>query len=163
MRSVSILIYFLEQVTIFGLKEGGALTSATPLQTLITHKAVWFLLKVLFSCRKPESPVQSLYLGHSSSSEPSRSGASKENGPKDSKSQLKKSGSQHIDEDVEYDDDFNSHRSDLSRSELSIGEEIEEVSIEGPEPSDKFDETTQDLSVSQLSHSHAVDYMEDVP
>lgn len=113
--------------------------------------------------RKPESPVQSLYLGHSSSSEPSRSGASKENGPKDSKSQLKKSGSQHIDEDVEYDDDFNSHRSDLSRSELSIGEEIEEVSIEGPEPSDKFDETTQDLSVSQLSHSHAVDYMEDVP
>lgn len=112
---------------------------------------------------KPESPVQSLYLGRSSSSEPSRSGASKENGPKDSKSQLKKSGSQHIDEDVEYDDDFNSHRSDLSRSELSIGEEIEEVSIEGPEPSDKFDETTQDLSVSQLSHSHAVDYMEDVP
>lgn len=110
---------------------------------------------------KPESPVQSLYLGRSSSSEPSRSGASKENGPKDSKSQLKKSGSQHIDEDVEYDDDFNSHRSDLSRSEVSIGEEIEEVSIEGPEPSDKFDETTQDLSVSQLSH--AVDYMEDVP
>lgn len=30
-----------------------------------------------------------------------------------------------------------SHRSDLSKSELSIGEEIEEVSIEGPDNSDK--------------------------
>lgn len=30
-----------------------------------------------------------------------------------------------------------SHRSDRSRSELSIGEEIEEVSIEGPDNSDK--------------------------
>lgn len=66
------------------------------------------------------------------------------------------------DEDVQYDDDFNSHRSDLSRSELSIGEEIEEVSIEGPEHSDKFDETTQDLSLSQLSLSHGADYMEEV-
>ena len=85
-----------------------------------------------------------------------------------------------------------SHRSDLSRSELSIGEEIEEVSIEGPDNSDKvithflvsppctlplnvyiiyhmllfvvqFDDTTQDLSVSQLSQSHGADYMEDVP
>uniref|UniRef100_A0A8P4GI30 Centrosomal protein 43 n=1 Tax=Dicentrarchus labrax TaxID=13489 RepID=A0A8P4GI30_DICLA len=66
------------------------------------------------------------------------------------------------DDDVEYDDDFNSHRSDLSKSELSIGEEIEEVSIEGPDNSDKLDETTQDLSVSQLSQSHGVDYMEEV-
>ncbi|XP_047429483.1 FGFR1 oncogene partner isoform X2 [Mugil cephalus] len=65
------------------------------------------------------------------------------------------------DEDVEYDDDFNSHRSDLSRSELSIGEEIEEVSMEGPDPSDQ--ETTQDLSVSQISQSHGADYMEEVP
>uniref|UniRef100_A0A8C6KK35 Centrosomal protein 43 n=2 Tax=Nothobranchius furzeri TaxID=105023 RepID=A0A8C6KK35_NOTFU len=66
------------------------------------------------------------------------------------------------DDDVEYDDDFNSHRSDLSNGELSIGEEIEEVSIEGPENSDKFDESTQDLSVSQLSQSNVADYMEDV-
>uniref|UniRef100_A0A3P9PKZ4 Centrosomal protein 43 n=1 Tax=Poecilia reticulata TaxID=8081 RepID=A0A3P9PKZ4_POERE len=66
------------------------------------------------------------------------------------------------DEDVEYDDDFNSHRSDLSNGELSIGEEMEEVSIEGPETSDKLDETTQDLSVSQISQSHGADYMEDV-
>uniref|UniRef100_A0A3Q0S158 Centrosomal protein 43 n=1 Tax=Amphilophus citrinellus TaxID=61819 RepID=A0A3Q0S158_AMPCI len=67
------------------------------------------------------------------------------------------------DDEVEYDDDFNSHRSDLSKSELSIGEEIEEVSIEGPDHSGKFDESTQDLSVSQLSQSHGADYMEDVP
>ncbi|XP_068198309.1 centrosomal protein 43 isoform X3 [Antennarius striatus] len=66
------------------------------------------------------------------------------------------------DDDVEYDDDFNSHRSDFSKSELSIGEEIEEVSIEGPETSDKLDETTQDLSVSQVSQSHGADYMEEV-
>ncbi|MEQ2177540.1 hypothetical protein GOODEAATRI_004668, partial [Goodea atripinnis] len=48
-----------------------------------------------------------------------------------------KPGSPPVNEDVEYDDDFNSHRSDLSNGELSIGEEIEEVSIEGPENSDK--------------------------
>uniref|UniRef100_A0A8P4KKP0 Centrosomal protein 43 n=1 Tax=Dicentrarchus labrax TaxID=13489 RepID=A0A8P4KKP0_DICLA len=57
---------------------------------------------------------------------------------------------------------YGCHRSDLSKSELSIGEEIEEVSIEGPDNSDKLDETTQDLSVSQLSQSHGVDYMEEV-
>ncbi|XP_047184559.1 FGFR1 oncogene partner isoform X2 [Scophthalmus maximus] len=68
-----------------------------------------------------------------------------------------RTGSLHLDEDVEYDDDFNSHRSDVSRSELSIGEEIE-----GPDSSDKLDETTQDLSVSQLSLSHGADYMEEV-
>ncbi|XP_054872098.1 FGFR1 oncogene partner isoform X7 [Amphiprion ocellaris] len=78
------------------------------------------------------------------------------------KAQSDKTGSLHLDDDVEYDDDFNSHRSDLSKSELSIGEEIEEVSIEGPDNSDKFDETTQDLSVSQLSQSHGADYMEEV-
>lgn len=32
---------------------------------------------------------------------------------------------------------FSSHRSDLSKSEVSIGEEIEEGSIEGPDISDK--------------------------
>uniref|UniRef100_A0A3B3UAS2 Centrosomal protein 43 n=1 Tax=Poecilia latipinna TaxID=48699 RepID=A0A3B3UAS2_9TELE len=94
-------------------------------------------------------------------SEPSHS----RNGLNDFKDKYFKSprtGSLHLDEDVEYDDDFNSHRSDLSNGELSIGEEIEEVSIEGPETSDKLDETTQDLSVSQISQSHGVDYMEDV-
>ncbi|XP_019911994.2 FGFR1 oncogene partner isoform X1 [Esox lucius] len=74
-----------------------------------------------------------------------------------------KSGTSVHDDDVDYDDDFNSHRSDISKSELSIGEEIEEVSIEGPDVSDKVDERTQDLSVSQLSHSHGADYMEEVP
>ncbi|KAJ0026588.1 hypothetical protein NQD34_017588 [Periophthalmus magnuspinnatus] len=103
--------------------------------------------------RKPESPIPSLSLGRSSSSEPSHTGASKAKGPKDSRPLSGRSGSHRLDEDVEYDDDFN--------SELSIGEEIEEVSIEGPEPSDKFDEMTQDLSVSQLSHT--ADYMEEVP
>ncbi|CAJ1077795.1 FGFR1 oncogene partner isoform X6 [Xyrichtys novacula] len=104
--------------------------------------------------------------GGSSVSEQSHSknGASnsRERGFKDSKALNDKTGSLHLDDDVEYDDDFNSHRSDLSKSEISIGEEIEEVSIEGPENSDKFDETTQDLSVSQLSQSHGADYMEEV-
>ncbi|XP_049446766.1 FGFR1 oncogene partner isoform X6 [Epinephelus fuscoguttatus] len=104
--------------------------------------------------------------GGSSASEQShsRNGAlnSRQRGFRDSKAPNDQTGSLHIDDDVEYDDDFNSHRSDLSKSELSIGEEIEEVSIEGPDNSDKFDETTQDLSVSQLSQSHGADYMEDV-
>ncbi|XP_022614577.1 FGFR1 oncogene partner isoform X2 [Seriola dumerili] len=101
--------------------------------------------------------------GGSSTSEPSRSrnGASesRDRGSRDSRPPPHKTGSLHLD-DVEYDDDFNSHRSDFSRSELSIGEEIEEVSIEGPDTSDK--DTTQDLSVSQLSQSHGADYMEEV-
>uniref|UniRef100_A0A3Q1CU09 Centrosomal protein 43 n=1 Tax=Amphiprion ocellaris TaxID=80972 RepID=A0A3Q1CU09_AMPOC len=101
--------------------------------------------------------------GGSSMSEQShsRNGASNSR-EKGFKAQSDKTGSLHLDDDVEYDDDFNSHRSDLSKSELSIGEEIEEVSIEGPDNSDKFDETTQDLSVSQLSQSHGADYMEEV-
>ncbi|XP_067428094.1 FGFR1 oncogene partner isoform X3 [Thunnus thynnus] len=104
--------------------------------------------------------------GGSSASEPSHSrnasNSNREKGFRDSKTLNEKTGSLHLDDDVEYDDNFNSHRSDLSKSELSIGEEIEEVSIEGPDNSDKFDETTQDLSVSQLSLSHGVDYMEEV-
>uniref|UniRef100_A0A1A8Q2S9 Centrosomal protein 43 n=3 Tax=Nothobranchius TaxID=28779 RepID=A0A1A8Q2S9_9TELE len=101
--------------------------------------------------------------GGSSGSEPSRS----RNGASNSRERgfrglSDRTGSLHLDDDVEYDDDFNSHRSDLSNGELSIGEEIEEVSIEGPENSDKFDESTQDLSVSQLSQSNVADYMEDV-
>uniref|UniRef100_A0A4W6FVV8 Centrosomal protein 43 n=1 Tax=Lates calcarifer TaxID=8187 RepID=A0A4W6FVV8_LATCA len=100
--------------------------------------------------------------GGSSTSEQSHS-RNGEKGFRDSKALNDKTGSLHLDDDVEYDDDFNSHRSDFSKSELSIGEEIEEVSIEGPDNSDKFDETTQDLSVSQLSQSHGADYMEEVP
>ncbi|XP_072540397.1 centrosomal protein 43 isoform X8 [Salminus brasiliensis] len=84
---------------------------------------------------------------------------SKEKGLQDFK---EKTASPLLDEDLDYDDDFNSHRSDNSKSEVSIGEEIEEVSIEGPDFSDKLDEVTQDLSLSQLSQG-AADYMEDVP
>ncbi|XP_049641146.1 centrosomal protein 43 isoform X1 [Suncus etruscus] len=62
----------------------------------------------------------------------------------------------------DYADDFNSsHRSE--RSELSIGEEIEEdlsVGVDELNASDKLDELTQDLSVSQLSD--VADYLEDV-
>uniref|UniRef100_UPI003AAE7958 centrosomal protein 43 isoform X2 n=1 Tax=Centroberyx gerrardi TaxID=166262 RepID=UPI003AAE7958 len=104
--------------------------------------------------------------GAGSTSEPSRSrngnSNSREKGVRDLKAMNDKTGSLLLDDDVEYDDDFNSHRSDLSKSELSIGEEIEEVSIEGPDNSEKFDESTQDLSVSQLSQSHGADYMEEV-
>ncbi|XP_075968223.1 centrosomal protein 43 isoform X2 [Anarhichas minor] len=100
--------------------------------------------------------------GGSSTSEQSHSRNGASRGFRDSKAPNDKTGSLHLEDDVEYDDDFNSHRSDLSKSELSIGEEIEEVSIEGPDVSDKFDESTQDLSVSQLSQSHGADYMEEV-
>lgn len=95
--------------------------------------------------------------GQSSVSEPnlSRNGASQDK-DRGFKAPSDRSGSLHLDDEVEYDDDFNSHRSDLSKSELSIGEEIEEVSIEGPDHSDKVDESTQDVSVSQLSQSHEI-------
>lgn len=81
-------------------------------------------------------------------------------GPKDAKVTNEKPGGHSMDEDVDYDDDFNSHRSDNSKSEVSIGEEIEEVSIEGPDISDKLDDVTQDVSVSQISQE--ADYMEEV-
>ncbi|KAM9420885.1 centrosomal protein 43 isoform 19-T19 [Salvelinus alpinus] len=84
----------------------------------------------------------------------------RDEGFKDLKMINDKTGSSVQDDD--YGDDFNSHRSDISKSEVSIGEEIEEVSIEGPDNSDKFDEITQDLSVSQLSQSQGADYMEEV-
>lgn len=63
----------------------------------------------------------------------------------------------------DYADDFNStsHRSE--KSDLSIGEEIEEdlsVEIDDLNTSDKLDELTQDLTVSQLSD--VADYLEDV-
>ncbi|KAM8846763.1 centrosomal protein 43 [Synchiropus picturatus] len=63
--------------------------------------------------------------------------------------------------DQDYDDDFNSHRSELTHSDLSIGEEIEEVSIEGLQDSEQCDDT-QDVSVSRLSPGPGADYMEDV-
>ncbi|KAM6954368.1 centrosomal protein 43 [Aplochiton taeniatus] len=92
----------------------------------------------------------------------SRNGtSSKDKGFKDLKALHDKSGSLVLDDDVDYDDDFNSHRSDISKSEVSIGEEIEEVSIEGPDE-DQIDESTLDLSVSQLSQSQGADYMEEV-
>ncbi|XP_058530906.1 centrosomal protein 43 isoform X1 [Ochotona princeps] len=63
----------------------------------------------------------------------------------------------------DYLDDFNStsHRSE--KSELSIGEEIEEdLSVGGDDinTSDKLEDLTQDLTVSQLSD--VADYLEDV-
>ncbi|XP_058591873.1 centrosomal protein 43 isoform X4 [Neofelis nebulosa] len=66
-------------------------------------------------------------------------------------------------EDDDYVDDFNStsHRSE--KSELSIGEEIEEdlsVEMDDINTSDKLDDLTQDLTVSQLSD--VADYLEDV-
>ncbi|XP_058469017.1 FGFR1 oncogene partner [Solea solea] len=94
----------------------------------------------------------------------SRNGASecRHTGVKDLKALNDKTGSLCLDDDVEYDDDFNSHRSDLSKTDFSIGEEIEEVSIEGPDGSNQLEDSTQDLSVSQLSFSQGADYMEDV-
>lgn len=66
-------------------------------------------------------------------------------------------------EDDDYVDDFNStsHRSE--RSELSIGEEIEEdlsAELDDANTSDKLEDLTQDLTVSQLSD--VADYLEDV-
>ncbi|XP_051952272.1 FGFR1 oncogene partner isoform X2 [Xyrauchen texanus] len=86
--------------------------------------------------------------------------SSKEKGVKVFQAQNEKTGSTLLDEDLDYDDDFNSHRSENSKSEVSIGEEIEEVSIEGPDISDKLNDSTQDVSVSQISLG--ADYMEDV-
>ncbi|XP_032637345.1 centrosomal protein 43 isoform X4 [Chelonoidis abingdonii] len=67
------------------------------------------------------------------------------------------------DED-EYVDDFNStsHRSE--KSDISIGEEIEEISVEIEDlnVSNKLEDLTQDLTISQLSDVDAADYIEDV-
>ncbi|XP_030064961.1 centrosomal protein 43 isoform X7 [Microcaecilia unicolor] len=66
------------------------------------------------------------------------------------------------DEDDDYIDDFNSmsHRSD--KSEISIGEEIEEISVEGEDfnASDKIDDITLDHTLSHASN--VADYLEDV-
>ncbi|KAM6086375.1 centrosomal protein 43 isoform 2-T2 [Theristicus caerulescens] len=65
-------------------------------------------------------------------------------------------------DDDEYADDFNStsHRSE--KSDISIGEEIDEISVETEESnaSDKLEGITQDVTISQLSD--VADYLEDV-
>ncbi|XP_023604151.1 LOW QUALITY PROTEIN: FGFR1 oncogene partner [Myotis lucifugus] len=67
-------------------------------------------------------------------------------------------------EDDDYSDDFTStsHRSE--RSELSIGEKIEgrtlSAELDEANTSDKLDDLTQDLTLSQLSN--VADYLEDV-
>ncbi|XP_078799227.1 centrosomal protein 43 isoform X4 [Oryzias latipes] len=91
-----------------------------------------------------------------------RGGAGSRKGASDSRDGSFRAPSDRTDEDFEYDDDFHSHRSELSKSEQSIDEEIQEVSIEGPDSSDKLEETTLDVSVSQLSQADAADFMEDV-
>ncbi|XP_058389987.1 centrosomal protein 43 isoform X2 [Diceros bicornis minor] len=66
-------------------------------------------------------------------------------------------------EDDDYADDFNSTSHCSEKSELSIGEEIEEdfsVKIDDINTSDKLDDLTQDRTVSQLSD--VADYLEDV-
>lgn len=70
------------------------------------------------------------------------------------------------DEEEEYDDDFisGSQRSDKTKSELSIGEEIEEdISVEGEDfcTGDKLDDFTQDHTISHSSDM--ADYIEEVP
>ncbi|XP_032070373.1 FGFR1 oncogene partner-like [Thamnophis elegans] len=65
-------------------------------------------------------------------------------------------------EENEYIDDFNStsHRSE--KSEVSIGEEIDDISMEIEDfiTSEKLEDLTQDFTVSQLSVE--ADYLEDV-
>ncbi|XP_068009182.1 centrosomal protein 43 isoform X2 [Melanerpes formicivorus] len=65
-------------------------------------------------------------------------------------------------DDDEYADDFNStsHRSE--KSDISIGEEIDDISVgtEESNASDKLEVVTQDLTISQLSD--VADYLEDV-
>nr|XP_055042224.1 FGFR1 oncogene partner isoform X5 [Misgurnus anguillicaudatus] len=99
--------------------------------------------------------------GESSRIDPAsdKNGTSKDKGAKDFQA-LNENTASPLPDDVDYDDDFNSHRTENSKSEVSIDEEIEEVSIEGPDISDKLDESTQDVSVSQISLG--ADYMEDV-
>ncbi|XP_069788234.1 centrosomal protein 43 isoform X2 [Narcine bancroftii] len=70
------------------------------------------------------------------------------------------------DEEEDYDDDFisGSQRSDKTKSEVSIGEEIEEdISFEGEDfcTSDKLDDFTQDHTISH--NSDVADYLEEVP
>ncbi|XP_058023898.1 centrosomal protein 43 isoform X2 [Ahaetulla prasina] len=81
---------------------------------------------------------------------------------KDVKMVNSKLGSLELGEEDEYIDDFNStsHRSE--KSEVSIGEEIDDISMELEDfiTSEKLEDLTQDFTVSQLSVE--ADYLEDV-
>ncbi|XP_028579714.1 centrosomal protein 43 isoform X2 [Podarcis muralis] len=81
---------------------------------------------------------------------------------KDVKMMNSKFGSLELGDEEEYADDFNStsHRSE--KSEASIGEEIDDISVELDDfnPSDKLEDFTQDFTISQLSGE--ADYLEDV-
>ncbi|XP_060098189.1 centrosomal protein 43 isoform X6 [Heteronotia binoei] len=65
-------------------------------------------------------------------------------------------------DEEEYADDFNSASQRSEKSEASIGEEIEDISVELDEfnTSDKLEDLTQDFTISQLSGHE--DYLEDV-
>ncbi|XP_039199721.1 centrosomal protein 43 isoform X1 [Crotalus tigris] len=81
---------------------------------------------------------------------------------KDVKMVNSKLGSLELGEEDEYVDDFNStsHRSE--KSEASIGEEIDDISMELEDfiTNEKLEDLTQDFTVSQLSVE--ADYLEDV-
>ncbi|XP_061480353.1 centrosomal protein 43 isoform X3 [Rhineura floridana] len=81
---------------------------------------------------------------------------------KDVKMVNSKIGSLELGDEDEYADDFNStsHRSE--KSEASIGEEIDDISVELEDfnTSDKLEDLTQDFTISQLSGD--ADYLEDV-
>ncbi|XP_066467468.1 centrosomal protein 43 isoform X1 [Tiliqua scincoides] len=81
---------------------------------------------------------------------------------KDVKMVNSKLGTLDLGDEDEYVDDFNStsHRSE--KSEASIGEEIDDISVELEDfnISDKLEDPTQDFTISQLSAD--ADYIEDV-
>ncbi|XP_015277656.1 PREDICTED: FGFR1 oncogene partner isoform X2 [Gekko japonicus] len=81
---------------------------------------------------------------------------------KDIKMVNSKFGSLELGDEEEYADDFNSASQRSEKSEASIGEEIEDISVELDEfnTSDKLEDFTQDFTISQLSG--VADYLEDV-
>ncbi|KAL8185965.1 UNVERIFIED_CONTAM: hypothetical protein K2H54_060393 [Gekko kuhli] len=81
---------------------------------------------------------------------------------KDVKMVNSKLGSLELGDEEEYADDFNSASQRSEKSEASIGEEIEDISVELDEfnTSDKLEDLTQDFTISQLSG--VADYLEDV-
>ncbi|XP_077203856.1 centrosomal protein 43 isoform X3 [Paroedura picta] len=81
---------------------------------------------------------------------------------KDIKMMNSKLGSLELGDEEEYIDDFNSASQRSEKSEASIGEEIEDISVELEEfnASDKLEDLTQDFTISQLSGD--ADYLEDV-
>uniref|UniRef100_G1KK59 Centrosomal protein 43 n=2 Tax=Anolis carolinensis TaxID=28377 RepID=G1KK59_ANOCA len=103
------------------------------------------------------------------SGQSSLSGAPPLKGPDNANSIMKdvkmvnsKLGTLELGDEDEYADDFNStsHRSE--KSEASIGEEIDDISVELEDfnASDKLEDLTQDFTISQLSGD--ADYIEDV-